>query len=200
MRAASCGGWWTSSGRGEPMGERAIQRLNWGCGTEPPEGWINCDVKEGPGIDISCDIRAGLPLEDSSLDYATSIHALPELPYPDVEPALAELRRVLKPGGPLRLGLPDLDRAIRAYREEDAGYFLIPDDEARSLGGKLIVQMTWYGWSRSLYTFDFIEELLYRAGFRRVVRSAHGQTSSEHDEIATLDNRERESLFVEAFK
>jgi predicted SAM-dependent methyltransferase len=182
------------------MPEPVVRRLNWGCGTEPPDGWINCDIKEGPGIDISCDIRDGLPLEDSSLDYVVSIHALPELPYPDLEPALVELRRVLKPGGVLRLSLPDLDKAIRAYLDSDAGYFLIPDDDARSLGGKLIVQMTWYGYSKSMYTFDFTEEILFGAGFRRVVRSQHKQTTSEHAEITTLDNRERESLFVEAFK
>jgi predicted SAM-dependent methyltransferase len=182
------------------MAEQGVRRLNWGCGTGPPAGWINCDIKDGPGIDVSCDIRDGLPLEDSSFDYIASIHALPELPYPDLEPSLVELRRVLKPGGPLRLGLPDLDKAIRAYLDGNAGYFLIPDDDARSLGGKLIVQMTWYGYSKSMYTFDFAEELLYRAGFRRVVRCEYKQTASEHAEIVALDDRERESLFVEAFK
>jgi SAM-dependent methyltransferase len=182
------------------MSEPTVRRLNWGCGTEPPEGWINCDVKEGAGIDLSCDIRDGLPLEADSIDYAVSIHALPELAYPEVEPALKELHRVLKPGGALRLGLPDLEKAMQAYREGDVGYFLVPDDDVRSLGGKLVAQMTWYGWSRSMYTFDFAEELLYRAGFRRVVRCAYGETASEHDEIAALDNRERESFFVDAFK
>jgi hypothetical protein len=51
-----------------------------------------------------------------------------------------------------------------------------------------------------MFTFDFTEELLYRAGFRRVVRSRHGQTESGHAEIVALDDREGESLFVEAFK
>jgi predicted SAM-dependent methyltransferase len=183
-----------------PTAEATVQRLNWGCGTQPMPGWINSDIKDGPGIDISCDIRDGLPLEDSSLDYVTSIHALPELPYPDIGTALVELRRVLKPGGVLRLSLPDLDRALRAYLDGDADYFLIPDDDVRSIGGKLIVQITWYGYSKSMYTFDFAEELLYRAGFRRVVRCSYQQTSTEHVEITTLDDRERESLFVEAFK
>src|SRR5215213_8191273 len=133
------------------MTEQALRRLNWGCGTEPPDGWINCDIKDGPGIDISCDIREGLPLADSSIDYIAGIHVLPELAYPDLEPALAELRRVLKPGSVLRLSLPDLDKAIRAYLAGDTEYFLIPDDDARSLGGKLIVQLTWYGYSKSMY-------------------------------------------------
>jgi len=182
------------------VAEQPLRRLNWGCGTEPPDGWINCDIKEGAGIDISCDIREGLPLETASLDYAVSIHALPELPHPDVEPALVELRRVLKPGGVLRLGLPDLEKAMHAYRNGDAGYFLIPDDDARSLGGKLIIQMTWYGYSRSMYTFDFTEELLYRAGFRRVVRCQYRETVSQHPGVTALDNRKRESFFVDAFK
>jgi SAM-dependent methyltransferase len=80
-----------------PMTDPAVRRLNWGCGMHPEPGWINSYVKEGAGIDISCDVREGLPLDDSSVDYITSIHALPELPYPDIEPALGELHRVLKP-------------------------------------------------------------------------------------------------------
>jgi len=182
------------------MAEQTLRRLNWGSGTEPPGDWINCDIKEAPGIDISRDIRDGLPLEDDSIDYAVSIHAFPELPFPDIEPAMTELRRVLKPGGVLRLALPDMENAMRAYREGNADYFLVPDDDARSIGGKLIVQLTWYGYSKSLYTFDFTEELLYRAGFRRVVRCDYRETVSEHSGITGLDNRERESFFLDAFK
>src|ERR671915_2431952 len=95
-----------------------------------PTGWINSDRKEGPGIDISCDIRDGLPLDAGSVDYAVSIHALPEVPYPDLVPVLKELRRVLRPNGVLRLGLPDVDRTIQAYLRKDRSYFPIPDEEA----------------------------------------------------------------------
>lgn len=176
------------------------RRLNWGCGGYPREGWINSDVTAYPGVDIICDIRDGLPLESDQLDYAVSIHALPEIPYPDLLPALKELRRVLKPEGTLRLGLPDLDKAISAYLSKDSNYFLIPDDDVRSLGGKLVVQMTWYGHSRSVFTPDFVEELLHKARFARVTRCAYRQTASPFAEIVELDNRERESLFVEAVK
>jgi predicted SAM-dependent methyltransferase len=178
----------------------ARRRLNWGCGKYPEAGWINADKNDHPDIDISCDIREGLPLESDSIDYAVSIHALPEIPYPGLIPTLRELRRVLKPAGTLRLGLPDLDKGIRAYLDKETDYFLIPDEDARSPGGKLIVQMIWYGYSRSLFTQDFIEELLLKAGFARVTRCAYRQTASPYPEIVELDNRERESLFVEALK
>ncbi len=176
------------------------RRLNWGCGPEPPRGWVNSDLLAGPGIDLSCDIRDGLPVPDDAFDQVVSIHALEQIPYLELATVLAELRRVLRPGGTLRLALPDLDRAIAAYLRDDHRYFHVPDHEVRSIGGKLSVQMTWYGSSRSLFTFDFVEELLERAGFRSICRRGYRETGSDDPMIVELDDRERESLFVEAVK
>ena len=182
------------------MSPQAPKRLNWGCGAGGEPGWINSDIKEGPGIDISCDIAEGLPLATDSIDYAVSIHALPEIPYPDLLPALRELRRVLRPGGVLRLSVPDLEKGIDAYRRGDRGYFLVPDEDMETLGGKLIVQLIWYGYSRTLFVHEFLEELLVKAGFARVDQVEFRQTQSRYPDIVGLDNREQESLFVEAVK
>jgi SAM-dependent methyltransferase len=178
----------------------AVRRLNWGSGEHPHPGWINSDIKDGPGIDISCDIREGLPLDDASIEYIASIHALPEIPMPDLVGALRELRRVLEPGGVLRLGLPDLDKGIKAYMENDRNYFLIPDEDAATIGGKFVTQLLWYGWSRTLFTHDFTEELLREAGFSTITACSYRETKSRFPEIVELDSRERESFFVEAVK
>src|ERR687896_138170 len=138
---------------------QAVRRLNWGCGGHTLPGWINSDNKEGRGIDLSCDIRDGLPLGADSIDYAASIHALPEVPYTELVPVLAELRRVLKPGGVLRLALPDLIKGVRAYDRGDRDYFVIPDEDAKSIGAKLVTQLIWYGYSRTLFTREFIAEM-----------------------------------------
>jgi len=175
-------------------------RLNWGCGEAGEPGWINSDLKEGPGVDISCDITQGLPLDSDSIDYAVSIHALPELHISQIVPTLGELRRVLKPGGVLRLGLPDLEKGVAAYARGDREYFLVPDEDARSIGAKLIVQLVWYGYSRTLFVRDFVEEQLLDAGFREVAHVRYRETRSPWPEIIELDNREAESLFVEASK
>jgi SAM-dependent methyltransferase len=189
----------TASGQARTQGP-SVRRLNWGCGGHTLPGWINSDQKEGPEIDLSCDIAKGLPLETDSIDYAASIHALPEVPFTELVPVLTELRRVLKPGGVLRLVLPDLLKGVDAFRRGDRDYFLVPDEDAKSLGAKLIVQLIWYGYSRTLFTPEFIEEMLLRAGFARVERCTYRQTSSPHTEIVDLDNREPESLYVEAYK
>jgi len=174
-----------------------VKRLNWGCGAHVAPGWINSDVKEDTGVDLVADIREGLPLASGSIDYAVSIHALPEFAYPELVPVLEELRRVLAPGGTLRLALPDLRRGIDAYLAGDGGYFKVGPEEVSSLGGRLAVQMTWYGYSRSLFTADFAIELLEKAGFVEARECAFGVTASGIPEIVELDNREDESLFVE---
>jgi predicted SAM-dependent methyltransferase len=178
----------------------AVKRLNWGCGGHTLPGWINSDQKEAPDIDLTCDIAQGLPLETGSIDYAVSIHALPEVPLDRIVPVLAELRRVLKPGGVLRLALPDLLKGVAAYQRGDRDYFLVPDEDARRLGAKLIVQLIWYGYSRTLFVPEFVEEMLQKAGFARVEHCTYRQTSTPFSEIIDLDNREAESLFVEAYK
>ena len=177
-----------------------VRRLNWGCGTHPRSGWINSDLKDDAGIDISCDIRAGLPLDSDSLDYAVSIHALNMIPYPELVPVLQELRRVLRRGATLRLALPDLDRAIRAYRDGDRSHFLVPDEDEATLSGKMIVHLLWYGYTVTLFTAEFARSILLRAGFRHVHDCSFRNTASEHPEITELDNREHETFFIEAVK
>lgn len=177
-----------------------VKRLNWGCGLRTVPGWVNSDVYFAQGVDLVRDIRLGLPVEANTFDYVVSIHALPEIPYLDMDLVLGELFRVLKPGGWLRLGLPDMDKAILAYAQNNPGYFLIGDDVIRSLAGKMIVQLTWFGRSRMMFTFDFMGEMLARNGYRHVTQTAFRQTASPHAEIVELDNREDESLFVEAVK
>lgn len=179
-------------------GDEHVRRLNWGCGHHVAPGWVNCDIKLAPCVDVSCDIRHGLPFSDGAFDCIVSIHALQEIPHFDLVPTLQELRRVLKPGGVLRLCLPDFEKALDAYNRGDKSYFLIPDEDARTLSGKLIVQMLWYGWSRTLFTFEYIEELLQQAGFRAVNRCGYRLTAGDDPDIVELDNREDESIFVEA--
>lgn len=178
--------------------EAAVARLQWGCGDKAAAGWINADREDFTGVDLHGDIRHGLPLADGSLDYAVSIHALQDLPWHDIVGALAELRRVIKPGGVLRLGLPDMDRAIDAYQRGDASYFHVPDSDARSIGSKLVTQLVWYGSTRTPFNDDFAREVLERAGFRNVRSCAFRETASVHADIVALDNRERESIFFEA--
>jgi SAM-dependent methyltransferase len=175
-----------------------VMRLQIGCGKFPRPGWINTDNKVRPGVDCVVDLRGDLPFADSTFDYAAAIHVLPHIPLAGLAPALARVLRVLKPGGVFRIALPDLEKAIDAYRRRDAAYFAIPDAQWKSLGAKLVAQIVWHNDIRTPFTYDLAAEALEKAGFASVTRCEFRQTSSRFSEIVDLDNREHESLFVEA--
>src|SRR5204862_4082730 len=125
---------------------------------------------------------------------------LPMIAYGDLVPVLQELWRMLEPGGVLRLGLPDLDKGIRAYLDGDRSYFAVPDDHTSSLGGKFILHMLWYGYSVSMFPRDFTHELLRTAGFGSIRDCGYRETASDHAGITEIDNREPESFLVEGAK
>jgi predicted SAM-dependent methyltransferase len=81
---------------------------------------VNVDHRPAPGVAVCAAARDGLPLAPASIDYAVAMHVLQDLPYDEIALALRELRRVIVPGGVLRVGVPDLDRAIAAYLRGDA--------------------------------------------------------------------------------
>jgi hypothetical protein len=176
----------------------AIRRVNWGCGRRPRDGWINSDIVDGPGIDLVCDIRDGIPLPDDDIHYISSQHALQDLTIDEILPALVELRRILVPGGVLRLCLPDLDVLISAYLRGDADRFAVQD--WRTLSGNFIAHMMWHNITRTPLTFEFTEELLGHAGFTRIERVEFRHTRSDHPDIVELDSRADESFYAEAFK
>jgi SAM-dependent methyltransferase len=177
-----------------------VMRLQIGCGKFPRPGWINTDNKVRPGVDCVADLRGDLPFADGAFDCAAAIHVLPHIPLAGLAPALARIRRVLKPGGVLRLALPDLEKAIEAWRRGDASYFAITDAQWKSLGAKLVAQIVWHNDIRTPFTHDLAAEALEKAGFAAIARCAFRQTRSPFPEIVELDNRERESFFIEATK
>jgi SAM-dependent methyltransferase len=183
---------------GETGSPTGVRRLNWGCGSEPRRDWINSDRTAGRGVDVVADIRDGLPIESGTIDYAVSVHTLQELEYPELAPALAELLRVLVPGGTLRLVVPDLDAGIRAYTEYDDDHFPAAPGQIRSRGGRFIAHILGGGDARNLFTFDSAEEFLLDAGFVDVTRCTSGETASRFEEIVELDSREPGSMFIEA--
>ncbi len=177
-----------------------MKKLHWGCGQFTTTGWTNVDIKKFPGIDYACDIREGLPMKDNTFDYIVTQHAINDMPVYDIFKSLKELYRVLKPGGHLRLSVADFDIAIKAYQEKDLEFFnTIPDNMAKSLGGKFIAWSSWY-MDRIPLTYDYIYELLENEGFKNITRCNFNETKSHFEDITSLDNRPKQSVYVEAVK
>jgi predicted SAM-dependent methyltransferase len=89
--------------------------LNIGCGYRYHSDWINIDhVKTGPEV-IVHDINKGLPFENGSIDAVYHAHVLEHFSKHDGAQLIQECYRVLKPGGILRVVVPDLEQICRLY-------------------------------------------------------------------------------------
>lgn len=86
--------------------------LNLGCGPHYASGWVNVDVWPGVRADLVADLRS-LPLPDGCADAVYAGHVLEHIGLADVPAVLAEIRRVLKPGAPVCVVGPDVDRIDR---------------------------------------------------------------------------------------
>jgi len=91
--------------------------INVGCGAYPLTGFLNIDI--GRGADLRWDVRRGLPFPDGSVSGIFSEHFLEHLTQGDGLFFLRECRRVLKPGGLVRVAMPDLDAIVARYGAED---------------------------------------------------------------------------------
>lgn len=91
--------------------------LNIGCGKVKLPGFVNIDREAG--ADVRCDVTRGLPYDDSTVEGIYSEHFIEHLSQKDIINFLRECRRVLKPGGRIRIATPDLDDLVRQYVEND---------------------------------------------------------------------------------
>ncbi len=132
---------------GEPR--RLPLRLHLGCGTCTPRGWVNVDYAVGarlarvPALRRACralglfhldwpagivihDLRKPFPWPSGSAEAVYSSHTLEHLSRSQGRQFVLECHRVLRPGGVLRLVVPDLRACVDRYLEGkvDAGEFL----------------------------------------------------------------------------
>src|SRR5947199_7692600 len=90
-------------------------RVNIGCGDHPTQGWINLDVISHPGV-YFWDCRSGLPFSDGTVAAIYSEHFFEHLDLEsEARPFLRECLRCLRPGGVLRIVVPDAGAYLRAY-------------------------------------------------------------------------------------
>jgi SAM-dependent methyltransferase len=89
--------------------------LNLGCGNRFHPAWTNVDfVSNAPGV-IAHNLLKGIPAADNSADVVYHSHVLEHFLRADGQRFVAECLRVLKPGGWLRVAVPDLEKIVRSY-------------------------------------------------------------------------------------
>lgn len=223
-----------------------IVGINVGCGTSPCElaGWENVDkavnarIRSVPGLRPLLgavgllpgandrwpkrlkvhDIRKGLPYRESSLFYIYSSHCFEHLYLNQAIEFLRDCFRVLKPGGVLRLVIPDLELYCREYmesvngnhrdRQEEfpADFFvrrllMVRDAAPRGIVDRwfkpVLGKHTIHCWA---YDWESLSARFAEAGFSNVKRLSYLQSAIPKIESLDLAEKACESPYVEGRK
>ncbi|QSR32809.1 hypothetical protein CFI00_20370 [Nocardioides sp. S5] len=89
-------------------------RLHLGCGWNKLADWINVDLVGGK-TDLVWDLRRPLPFAPRSVDVIFLEHVFEHMRYSETLTVLGHLRTTLKPGGVLRVGVPDAGMYAKWY-------------------------------------------------------------------------------------
>jgi len=185
-------------------GQRGLL-LNIGCGQTTPDGWVNIDVQPYPGI-LYLDVRDGLPLSDGCVHHIHCEHFLEHLEFGEAKQFLYECARVLEHGGSMRLIVPDLEKYVIAYAQDDYAFF----QSFRFLGGAVepletkgavCNQMFRMGGSHKFaWDFETLRQAARECGFSDASRSVLGGISP----LLNIDGKDEwralESLYVNLVK
>ncbi len=192
--------------------------VNIGCGPRGLDGWVNIDCVAAPGVTCVRDCRTELPLPSKSAKGVFTEHFLEHLDYYEEAPKfLAECRRILRPGGTLRIIVPDGAKYLEAYCSGDLAAmetispFMKWDRTCNAVPLSFMREVVPFrtrmevvnfhfrqaGEHRFSYDFETLSILLEECGFESIV-----QMPFRKSELADLEIdgevRALESLVVEA--
>ena len=166
-----------------------------GSGHSAKWGWINVDLV-GQGADVAWNLRRRLPFEDNTVTAIFHEHLLEHLDVVDGFALTKEVFRVLRPGGIVRVVVPDAERYVRSYAANgDELELLRPDRPTKLLA---LQELFFRHGHRAAYDSETLRFLLLAAGFASARLCDFGE--SDLQPAPDSQHRQQESIYVEATK
>jgi predicted SAM-dependent methyltransferase len=162
---------------------------------------------DGEYLFLQLDICQPLPFADGAVEWVYAEHLIEHVPLAVATGWLAEVRRILCPGGVLRLTTPDLRRYVEGYLT-GGGFFVKHRKRIRAAGlGPPMPQRPAFMFNQLFYLYGHrwiydLEELTYvlaSAGFDPAAVRACPFRAGARADVADLDRvfRNDETLYVE---
>jgi predicted SAM-dependent methyltransferase len=161
--------------RAEQLLTRSPLLLHLGSGGEHKDEWVNIDLIGDP-VEVAWNFARPLPFPNGSVDGIFNEHMFECLPIADGAAFARECFRVLRPGGTLRIAVPDAGRLVQSVVEHGAGVI----EETRPGRPTPILAMQeifyWY-YHRTMYDAETLTLMCHAAGFEDVQNKPYGETA-----------------------
>jgi predicted SAM-dependent methyltransferase len=151
-------------------------RVEIGAGEHPDAGYeVHTDVLPLEGITVLCRLDR-LPFADGSVTALRANHVLEHQSWELVEPTLREWARVLRPGAPLNIGVPDARLLAAQWADgqlstKEANYWILGGhsdrDAHKGVDDRGVPRWIWNA-HHTLFDRDWLCELLEASGFSGV--------------------------------
>lgn len=139
-------------------------KLHLGCGPRLIPGFVHIDAQPAPHVDIVGPVER-LPMEDNSVSLIYASHVLEHFSRKAYKDVLREWFRVLRPGGILRLAVPDFAACAAIYYEDGLA------DGLSGLVGLIIGgQRNEHDFHKMIFDEAFLRRNLLDIGFKEVRR------------------------------
>jgi len=127
-------------------------KLNLGAGGHELAGFQSVDAKDGQGI-------YPLAYPDDSAEEIYASHVLEHFSHQHAMAVLSEWVRVLKPGGRIRIAVPDFEQVAKRY---------LAGEEIQVQGLVMGGQVDEHDYHRCIYDREALTELMEAAGLERI--------------------------------
>jgi predicted SAM-dependent methyltransferase len=179
--------------------------LQVGCGYNIYDDFINTDIEWKPNVipwDISKIAKDNYPIANGTLQGIYTEHCLEHIPFKSTKDNLKEFYRLLKPGGTVRIAVPDGELFIDLYNKHRQGEKVkipCPDDRPEPTPMISINRIARSHGHQFMYDFETFKYLLEEVGFKNVKKETF-RNGRDPKLLVDSELREDESLYVEATK
>lgn len=145
------------------MNQTSPLKVHLGCGKRHIPGFLHVDLLAAPHVDHVADVRDLGFLDTGTVDLIYACHVLEHFGRREMAGVLEEWSRVLKPGGVLRLSVPDFAACAKLYYEQG-----LQDGLTGLIGLISGGQRDQYDFHKIIFDRPFLTSALQAAGFGEV--------------------------------
>jgi predicted SAM-dependent methyltransferase len=143
------------------MREMPVLRVHLGCGHINDPRFLNVDARRLPHVHYVSRSLLMRALPEGSADMIYACHVFEHISHRTQMPVLQRWLALLKPGGELRLSVPDFEKLIDHFGNKRFGFHQV---ELVLMGGQGYPE----NFHQALFTADHLNKLLTKAGFTNI--------------------------------